>query len=78
MKVKVLLFAAAREIAGVREVSFDEVATGTTCSAFFADSVLAKWPSLKSISESIVIAVNQEYVDLTAKEPLILNDGTLD
>jgi molybdopterin converting factor small subunit len=75
MKIKVLLFAAAREIAGEKEVLFEQVAEGTDAKQFLSDGILTKWPALKRIIDNIVLAVNQEYIDLSAQEPHLLKDG---
>ncbi|MEM7455613.1 MAG: molybdopterin converting factor subunit 1 [Planctomycetota bacterium] len=60
MIVKLLLFAAAKEIAGAEqmEVSLDDEATIGDLKQFLAD----KHPSLKDLIDKSTFAVDQEYV----------------
>jgi molybdopterin synthase catalytic subunit len=58
MKVKVKLFAAAREIVGQGEVALD-VREGSTVGDVM-EHFFARYPKLKGIAGSLVFAVNRE------------------
>lgn len=77
MKVKVLLFAAAREIAGEKEFEFEDVPEGTNCASFLSKFILNRWSGLATIVSSIVLAVNHEYIDPEAQEKHILKNRAL-
>jgi molybdopterin converting factor subunit 1 len=59
IRVRVLFFGAAREIAGQDEVLLDLRAPATTASAF--EFVLERYPALRRFGRSLLFAVNQEY-----------------
>lgn len=67
--VQVLLFARARELAGVSEVTLEIEDGWTTLHCF--EAIVAKFPDLKPISSCIVVALNQSYVS----EPVSVKDG---
>eukprot|EP00246_Nothoceros_aenigmaticus_P007620 TRINITY_DN21557_c0_g1_i1.p1 TRINITY_DN21557_c0_g1~~TRINITY_DN21557_c0_g1_i1.p1 ORF type:complete len:110 (-),score=31.96 TRINITY_DN21557_c0_g1_i1:95-424(-) len=69
VKVKVLLFARARELAGVPELEM-ELAAGLTTDECVA-VVVERFPALQAVQEAMVLALNQAYV----REPLVLKDG---
>ena len=59
MKINILLFAAARDAVGRDSVSV-EIAAGSTMS-LLREQVLLAAPELKSMSQSLLWAVNNEY-----------------
>jgi molybdopterin converting factor subunit 1 len=64
MRVKVKLFAAAREMVGQGEVAVDLHEGGTV--GDLMDQVFARYPKLKGIAASLIFAVNREMVERTA------------
>jgi molybdopterin converting factor subunit 1 len=64
--VRVLFFGAAREIAGLDEVSLTLAAPANSLSAF--EAILSKYPGLRRFGRSLLFAVNQEYVQGAARE----------
>lgn len=68
-KVQVLLFARARELAGVSEVTLEIEDGWTTLHCF--EAIVANFPALKPITSCIVVALNQSYVS----EPVGVKDG---
>jgi molybdopterin converting factor small subunit len=72
MKVRLLFFAAARELVGEKEVELD-LEPGTNSSSVL--SLLAsRWPKLDAIINSCILAVNQEYTD--SDSPTTLREGS--
>jgi molybdopterin converting factor subunit 1 len=59
VKVRVLFFGAAREIAGHDEVSLALTRPASARSAF--EEILARYPELRRFGRSLLFAVNQEY-----------------
>ena len=59
VRVRVLLFGAAREAAGADEVTLDLAAPATARDVF--ERVTADYPSLRRFGRSLLVAVNQEY-----------------
>ncbi|KAK9834615.1 hypothetical protein WJX74_005787 [Apatococcus lobatus] len=70
MRVRLLFFARARELAGVGETEV-EVASHATA-AVVLKQVLETWPALEEVSGRCVLAVNQEYLEDMAR---ILKEG---
>jgi molybdopterin synthase catalytic subunit len=60
VKIRLKLFAAAKEIVGRREVILD-LPEGTTTGQFL-QRVVAEYPSLQGLAPSMLMAVNREYV----------------
>lgn len=60
MQVRVLFFAASREVAGKSEQSFELGEDATTHTLL--QHLVQCYPALESIMKSCVFAVNQEYV----------------
>jgi molybdopterin synthase catalytic subunit len=60
VRVRVLFFGAAREIAGRDEVSLTLRSPASSKSAF--EEILSKYPELGRFGRSLLFAVNQEYV----------------
>jgi len=69
MQVQVRLFAAAREIVGRGEVS-GELGGGDTVGDLM-EHFFARYPELKAIAGSLLVAVNREFAARTAR----LQDG---
>ncbi len=71
MKIKVLYFAEAERIVGVREeiVEFSGKSVGE-----LLDYLVSKHPNLDVLVNKIAVAVNMEYVD---KDALLKNGDTL-
>jgi len=69
MQVQVRLFAAAREIVGRGEVSV-ELGEGDTVGDLM-EHFFARYPELKAIAGSLLVAVNREFAARTAR----LQDG---
>ncbi|KAJ7560695.1 hypothetical protein O6H91_04G140900 [Diphasiastrum complanatum] len=69
IRVSVLMFAKARELAGLSEVSLevDEGATTADCLKI----LVSTYDKLQSITESMVLALNHDYVE----NPVVVNDG---
>ena len=65
MQVQVRLFAAARDIVGQAEVSL-ELKEGSTVGDLMED-FFARYPELKAIAGSLLLAVNREFAERTAK-----------
>ena len=59
VRVRVLLFGAAREAAGADEVTLDLAAPATARDVF--ERVTADYPKLRRFGRSLLVAVNQEY-----------------
>lgn len=59
MKVNVKLFAAFREIVGMKEESLD-VREGTTVNDLL-DNYIHRFPALEKYREHIILSVNREY-----------------
>ena len=59
IRVRILFFGAAREIAGRAEVSMEIHAPATAASAF--EEIKESYPDLKRWGRSLLLAVNQEY-----------------
>eukprot|EP00054_Salpingoeca_dolichothecata_P018733 m.115487 g.115487 ORF g.115487 m.115487 type:complete len:85 (-) comp22987_c0_seq2:884-1138(-) len=62
MKIRVLFFAKSRELAGQQQREFNDVPakiTGAELLSVICDQV----PGLSKLRDSLVLAVNQEYVD---------------
>jgi len=59
MKVRVLFFAVAHDLAGTREYTLDLENNATVGNAI--DTLIRKFPALGKINPSMKIAVNQEY-----------------
>jgi molybdopterin converting factor subunit 1 len=69
IKVRVLFFGAARELAGAGEVSL--TLSGSVDSREAFEQVLAAYPELRRFGRSLLFAVNQEYAPLD----LLVSDG---
>jgi molybdopterin converting factor small subunit len=74
MKVRLLFFAAARELTGLKEVELELDKAATPTSASIPDILTSRWPAIASILPNCVLAVNQEYVD--ADKHVDLKDGS--
>lgn len=59
MKVKVKLFAAFREVVGMKEEDLD-LTPGTTVSGLL-DDYIRRFPALERYREHIILSVNREY-----------------
>jgi molybdopterin converting factor subunit 1 len=59
LRVRVLFFGAAREIAGSSEIELCLRARSSAADAF--EEVLARYPELRRFGRSLLLAVNQEY-----------------
>jgi molybdopterin synthase catalytic subunit len=59
LRVRVLFFGAAREIAGSSEIELELRAPSSAADAF--EEVLARYPELRRFGRSLLLAVNQEY-----------------
>ena len=66
VRVRVLFFGAAREIAGHDEVTLSLSAPANAKSAFA--EILASYPELRRFGRSLLFAVNQEYAQGSAQE----------
>jgi molybdopterin converting factor subunit 1 len=64
MRIRVRLFAAAREIVGQGEVAI-EMKDGSTVGDLM-ESVFSRHPGLKGMAESLVFAVNRELAERSA------------
>ena len=69
MKIKVRFFAAPREVLGTAEVEV-EVPTGTTVGELI-DRLVEEYPSLRSHTRFLNVAVNRGYVGMQT----VLHDG---
>jgi molybdopterin converting factor subunit 1 len=69
LRVRILFFGAAREIAGGAELELELRAPSSAASAL--EEVLARYPELRRFGRSLLLAVNQEY----AREDLEIRDG---
>jgi molybdopterin synthase catalytic subunit len=69
LRVRVLFFGSAREIAGSSELELELNAPASAASAL--EEVLARYPELRRFGRSLLMAVNQEY----AREDLEVRDG---
>lgn len=69
MKLKVRLFAAARELAGCGEVEI-ELPTGASVGELRAALIVAA-PALEALAERSMVAVNEEY----ASDATLLNNS---
>jgi len=70
VRVRLLLFGAAREAAGREETALELPAPATVAAAF--EEALALYPGLRRFGRSLLVAVNQEYV---SQRDAGLNDG---
>lgn len=69
VRVRLLFFGAAREVAGCSEMELDLNAPATSRSAL--EEILARYPDLRRFGRSLLFAVNQEY----ARETVEVRDG---
>ena len=69
MNIKTLFFATCRDIVGEREVSL-EMVEGTTVRDLI-ELISSEHPSFRSMESSLMVSVNQTYVDRME----LLNDG---
>jgi molybdopterin synthase catalytic subunit len=69
IRVRVLFFGAAREVAGCNEIELDLNAPATSLSAL--EEILARYTDLRRFGRSLLFAVNQEY----AREVIQVHDG---
>lgn len=69
MKIQVLFFGVAKDVAGTAEATV-EMSPGATVQALF-DHLAAQYPALNEMSESLVLAVNRKFVPRTQ----LLADG---
>src|ERR1051325_11570264 len=69
LRVRVLFFGAAREIAGSAELELELQAPSRATSAL--EEVLSRYPELRLLGRSLLLAVNQEY----AREDLDWREG---
>ncbi|MFQ5883173.1 MAG: molybdopterin converting factor subunit 1 [Candidatus Methylomirabilales bacterium] len=65
MQVQIKLFAAAREIVGQGEVSL-ELTEGSTVGDLM-EHFFDRYPKLKAIAGSLLLAVNREFAERTVK-----------
>lgn len=65
VRVQVKLFAAAREIVGQRELSLD-LEEGSTVSDLM-EHFFVRYPRLREMAGSLLLAVNREFSEPTAK-----------
>ncbi|MGB7924758.1 MAG: molybdenum cofactor biosynthesis protein MoaE [Pyrinomonadaceae bacterium] len=66
IRVRVLFFGAAREIAGETEVELRVRAPATSASAF--EEIMTNYPELRRYGRSLLFAINQEYARETGRE----------
>lgn len=71
MKVTVLFFARARELAGTTETCLT-IAEDTSPQIALRDHILQKFPALKPLEKHVVLAVNEQYV---GEEAAVLKQG---
>lgn len=72
MKLRLLLFAAVREVIGSSEIDF-EVEKGITLSQFI-DIISNKYPSIKPLLPNCVAAINHEYIEDLS---IVLEEGNI-
>jgi molybdopterin synthase catalytic subunit len=65
MKVNLRLFSVYRDIVGFKEMIID-VARGATLGDLF-EELLHRYPGLKPLERSVVLAVNRDFVDSETK-----------
>lgn len=77
MRVKILFFASARELAGVREIEADIAAPedGVLRPRHVRKYLSEAYPSLSEILEDVTLAVNLEYLRRDAEETVTLCPG---
>lgn len=71
LRVRVLFFGAAREIAGSAELELELELDEPSSAASALEVLLARYPELRRFGRSLLMAVNQEY----AREDLEVRDG---
>ncbi len=69
IRVRILFFGAAREVAGCSEMELDLNAPATSSSAL--EEILARYTDLRRFGRSLLFAVNQEY----AREDVVVREG---
>eukprot|EP00037_Helgoeca_nana_P020186 m.199426 g.199426 ORF g.199426 m.199426 type:complete len:87 (+) comp25170_c2_seq2:221-481(+) len=74
MELRVLLFAEAREVTGVSETKLAIGIEAMTAATLMA-TLITKFPSLKPISGTVVLALNEEYIDMAGPDPVSIKDG---
>lgn len=80
MKVKILFFASARELAGVREVDADipipsDSTDGTLRPCHVRKYLAQEFPGLQEIIDEVTLAVNLEYLSRAAEDNVVLSSG---
>ncbi len=65
VRVRVLFFASAREAVGL-EKSDLEVPCAAVSGRQLLDFLCTQWPSLRPLSAAMVLALNEDYVDMEA------------
>ena len=60
-KIKVLFFATLRDYAGVKSAEL-EIPSGTTIDAI-TDLLVASYPNLQKVRDSMMAAINREYAE---------------
>jgi len=73
VKLKVLLFAAAREAVGSNSIELD-VPEGSTTTDLLKTHLPAAFPALAPVLETAALARNQEYCDVGEPVPLLSTD----
>ena len=61
MRIRLLFFARARELAGVGETQLEVEAQASAAAVLKA--ILQTWPALEEIAGRCVLAVNQQYLE---------------
>ena len=74
VSVRLLFFAKARELAGVGGVDFHDLPAAST-GAGLLKAVLARFPVLDPIKDSVILAHNLEYIDVAGDEPVEIKEG---
>lgn len=72
VKVKILFFAKASELSGTKET---HLLIPTTITALFLINKIVNQFGLQSISNNILLSVNQEYVKKDSENQLCLKEG---
>ncbi|XP_061388029.1 uncharacterized protein LOC133323052 [Musca vetustissima] len=73
INIRILFFAKARELAGLDEVTYS-IETNTITSLKLLAELSAAY-NLESIKSTIILAVNQNYCNVSEEEQLSLKEG---